>query len=188
MKITIFILVILISNLAHAKNSGGGSFGQVKTFNKFGEKKVITNSKNKAFSFNPNDICQKYIYIDTMSSYRHKGYIWGIVGDFLNGYATTEVTSGNDSKQCKRTKFNVPYLSINQVDTKDRRWLSNIKDGEVINQLTPATIVKHHEVRNSSSIRLDVSEASQTKYYDMLVTEHEVKFKDGTLENVFISQ
>ena len=188
----ILISMILLEIFVYAKGGhSGGSFGQVNTYNKYGKKKVIKNNILKTSSFNSSDVCKKYIYIETKNSYRYKGYVWFLSGKFLNGYATTHITIGNDSKNCKRKDYHVPLLSITQIDNKDRRWLSIIKDGKIINQLTPATIVKYIEARNKSFLRLNISKASKNGYNQagtLLTTEHKIKFKDKTEENVFIQQ
>jgi hypothetical protein len=191
-KIIIGLSLLLLSSAIYAKGGhSGGSFGQVKSYNKYGKKEIITNSRRKTTSFNNHDICQKYIYIETKNNYRYKGYIWYVSGDFRGGYATTNVTIGNDSKNCQRKKYNVPYLSINQIDNKDRVWISIIKDGKIINQLSPAKIVKHIDGRNKSSLRLNINKQSKNGYNEAgtkLTTEHKIKFLDKSTIDVFIQQ
>jgi hypothetical protein len=191
-KIIIGLCSLLLSVDIYAKGGhSGGSFGQMNSYSKYGTKKVITNSRSKTKSFNNHDVCQKYIYIETKNFYRYKGYIWYTLGDFRGGYATTNVTIGNDSKNCQRKKYNVPYLSINQVDNQNRRWVSIVKDGEIINQLSPAKIVEHIEGRNKSSLRLTIHRASKNGYNEAgtkLTTEHKIEFFDKSTINVFIQQ
>lgn len=114
-KIIIALCSLLITSHLYAKNrKSNSSWGKITTHNKYGDKKVIKNSKLKSSSFSHSDRCKKYIYIDTYSSFRTKDYILHWFGSFQSGYATTKVTIGNDSNSCRRKAFVVPYLLITQ--------------------------------------------------------------------------
>jgi len=162
-KIILGLCILVCSVNINAKG-GGGSWGGDKTISKYGNKVVVANSRAKTATFNSNDTCQKYIYVDTFLSYRVKDSFWGFKRTFQNGYATTKVTSGNDRNRCSRKEYKVPYLNIDQI--------VGPRGGKA---------VAYNDGKNISHIRLTLG-----KHGTDFSTKHEVKFRDGSKKTVII--